>query len=69
MQNLSSLGHPEIFGQDYAGVNDGDMVNKARSIGKAKEQSIENADFADDKGDDPHARGAESNMDFIMGGN
>lgn len=66
MQNLSSLGHPEIFGQDYAGIDDKEVINKARNISKSKEQSIENSDFIDNKGDDPHARGAESSMDFII---
>ena len=40
---------------------------KARQERETK--STENPDFADGRGDDPRARGAESQMEAIMSGN
>ena len=42
---------------------------KARQEREKTKQSEENPDFANGRGDDPRARGAESQMEAIMSGN
>ena len=54
------------------GLNGKEML-KATVESEKKRQQQEvtdvNPDFANGRGDDPRARGAESQMDFIMSGN
>lgn len=42
------------------------VLNNAKNLANGGAAAQRNPDFAGGKGDDPHARGAESSCEFIM---
>ena len=57
------------FGMNGDAVLRGTVESEKARQEREKTNNVENPDFANGRGDDPRARGAESQMDSIMSGN
>ena len=57
------------FGMNGDAVLRGPVESEKARQEREKANNVENPDFANGRGDDPRARGAESQMDSIMSGN
>lgn len=62
--------NPQIGARPGLGMPTPDKVLEAAKTAQREKENTQNGnpDFANGKGDDPRARGAESQMDFIMSG-